>query len=54
LVIVAAGPLVLVQVVSKIGCPGLASTAVPVRVIVVVGSIMIVSITGVVLPDTVG
>ena len=54
LVMVAAGPLVLVQVVSKIGWPGLASVAVPVRVSELVGKIIMVSWAGAVLTDTVG
>jgi hypothetical protein len=53
-VIVAAGPLVSTQVVSRIGCPGLALIAVPVRVIEFFGRVIIVSFAGVVKPDTVG
>ena len=51
---VAAGPLVFVQVVSKIGCPGLALTAVPERVIEFAGQKITVSFAGEVLPVTVG
>jgi hypothetical protein len=51
---VAAGPLVFVQVVSKIGCPGLASTAVPERVIEFAGQNSTVSFAGVTLTVTVG
>jgi hypothetical protein len=54
LVMVAAGPLVFVQVVSSIGCPGFRSFAVPVRVIEFLGRKIMVSAAGEVFPDTVG